>query len=164
MAVSQRRIGGVAPTSCTFFFRRETLFCITSAPPPCRRERPRGRSILASCTAQKHCPCTPGWTDLGCLQALSVLAKPPPQPHDFLGLLLVPRWAGCSSIDPAARSSGREQSWEEQHTGPSHLLHRCHCHCTVRAHCTRSSLGQARILVRCPLRWNPSRHSRCRDH
>ena len=133
------------------------LFCITSAP-PCRRERPRGRSILASCTAQKHCPCTPGWTDLGCLPVLVVLGKRPPRSLDFPALDL--RWAGCSSTDPAARSSGRAPNWAGQRTGP--CPHRCHC--TVRAHCIRSSPGQARILAHCPLRWNPSRHSRCRDH
>ena len=41
-----------------FLLPRRRFFCITVVP-PCRRERPRGRSILVSCTAQKHCPCTP---------------------------------------------------------------------------------------------------------
>ena len=150
-------LGGRLPPVALSSSAETQLFCITSAP-PCRRERPRGRSTLASCTAQKHCPYTPGWTDLGCLPVLVFSAKHPPQPPDFPAL--APRWAGCSSTDPAARSSGRAPNWAGQRTGP--YPHRCHC--TVRAHCIRSSPGQARILAHCPLRWNPSRHSRCHDH
>merc|ERR1712098_744373 len=40
----------------------------TTLVPRCRRLYPRGRSSQASCTIQRHCPCTLCWTDLTCLQ------------------------------------------------------------------------------------------------
>ena len=159
--ITERRIGRSRPP-VALFSSLGTLSCHIIWAPPCRTGRPRGRSILVSCTAQKRCPCPRGWTDRACLRVLAFLGRLPLQPRDSPDLVVGRRWAGCSSTGCQAAAAADHRSSAEKEPSQEGRRTCCCCHCTVqRAHCIPSSPGQVRSLVHCPPRWNPSRHSRC---